>query len=150
MGGMLRAGPFKGTRSNPLTWPLFKEAKLTGHNVDCASSMGPTACSGHSTGTALCDSKWVTRGVSSMGFNSMSEFWRPKLDGSNFNWKDTPRHPNILNLASAEYGDVALHGKAGRRRDQLRISRTKRRRSEKRFSLCQSSSRCDGTLCFDP
>ena len=65
MEATLRAGHFREMLSSPLTWPLFEKTKSIAHNVDYAFSMRPTACSGHSIDTDLCDSKWVTRGVQS-------------------------------------------------------------------------------------
>lgn len=51
------------------------------------------------------------KGCPIQGFKSMSEFWRPKLTAQLQLESETLGTPNILNLASAEYGDVALHGR---------------------------------------
>jgi len=45
------------------------------------------------------------------GFNSMTQFWRPKLAAQMQLESEALGTPKILNLASAEYGDVALHGR---------------------------------------
>ena len=45
------------------------------------------------------------------GFNSMSQFWRPKLTAQLRLESEALGTPNILNLASVEYGDVALHAR---------------------------------------
>ena len=46
------------------------------------------------------------------GWNTMTQFWRPKLKSQLQLESDALCTTNILNLASAEYGDVALHGRS--------------------------------------
>ena len=45
------------------------------------------------------------------GCNTMSQFWRPKLKSQLLRESADLGTPKILNLASAEYGDVALNGR---------------------------------------
>ena len=51
------------------------------------------------------------KGCPLKGFNSMSQFWRPKLTTQLQLESEALGTPQILNLASAEYGDVALYGR---------------------------------------
>lgn len=48
------------------------------------------------------------------GFNSMAQYWRPKLTAQLHLETKALGNANILNLTSAEYGDVALHGRPTR------------------------------------
>ena len=45
------------------------------------------------------------------GFNSMSQFWKPQLKAQLQLESEALGTPKILNLASAEYGDVTLHAR---------------------------------------
>ena len=51
------------------------------------------------------------KGCPRKGFNSMTQFWRPKLTAQLQKESQALGTPKVLNLASAEYGDVALHGR---------------------------------------
>ena len=96
--------------SNLSTWLLLKKTKSTRHNVGCIlngaygmlrplDKYRPVRLEmGHN---------WCPL----EGCNTMSQFWRPKLKSQLLRESAELGTPKILNLASAEYGDVALNGR---------------------------------------
>ena len=80
-------------------------------NADFAFSTVHTGCCAHWIDTDLYDWKWGLNWCPFEGVKNMTHYWRPKLNAQLALESSELGTSRILNLASSEYGDVALHGR---------------------------------------
>ena len=105
-----RDGPSRETPSNPWIWLLLLKRSSVVRRGGCAFCMPCMGCCVHWTNTPRCGSKWPNLGprrqtkptCTNIGKHGCLELVGRHLDETGQPW--------ILNLASAEYSQTALHG----------------------------------------